>query len=197
MDTKGNQLFPIFLRLDKLQLLVVGAGNVGFEKIGFMFRHCTNPNITLVAPHIDERIIQLASDYPNQIQIIKKEFEPSDILGMDLVIAGTSDQLLNRSIWEEAKQQNVLINVADTPALCDFYLSSVVKKGDLKIAISSNGKSPTLTKRLRELLTDVLPEEIDDLIQNLSEIRAQLKGDFNSKVETLNNLTQDFKSNKS
>ena len=193
MDTKGNQLFPVFLRLDKLQLLVVGAGNVGFEKLGFMFRHCTNPNITLVAPHIDDRIVQLASDHPTQIHIIKKEFEPSDILGMDLVIAGTSDALLNRSIWEEAKQQGVLINVADTPELCDFYLSSVVKKGDLKIAISSNGKSPTLTKRIRELLTDVLPEEIDELIQNLAEIRSQLKGDFDSKVETLNNITESFK----
>tara|TARA_B100000809_G_scaffold266869_1_gene332357 strand:+ start:5611 stop:6204 length:594 start_codon:yes stop_codon:yes gene_type:complete len=196
MESNGNQLFPVFLRLDKLQLLVVGAGNVGFEKLSFMFRHCTNPNITLVAPQIDERILKLNSEFPDQIHIVKKDFEPSDTQGMDLIIAGTSNMALNRSIWEQAKQQGILINVADTPALCDFYLSSVVKKGDLKIAISSNGKSPTLTKRLRELLTDVLPEEIDELIQNLAEIRSQLKGDFDYKVKALNNITETFKNKK-
>ena len=193
METSGNQLFPVFFRMDKLQLLIVGGGNVGFEKLGFMFRHCTNAHVTLVAPEIQKEVLALQKKYPHQINIVRKKFEKSDVHNKDLIIAATADYNLNRSIWEQAKQQGILINVADTPELCDFYLSSVVKKGDLKIAISSNGKSPTLTKRVRELLTDVLPDEIDDLIQNLAEIRDKLKGDFDSKVETLNNLTDTFK----
>lgn len=197
MEGNGNELFPVFFRMEKLQLLIVGAGNVGFEKLSFMFRHCTNANITLVAPEVDERIITLHHEYPTQINLIQRVFEPSDIDGVDLVFAATADHKLNRSIWEQAKQQGVLINVADTPDLCDFYLSSVVKKGDLKIAISSNGKSPTMTKRIKELLNDVIPEEIDDLIQRLAEIRDGLKGDFEAKVEALDEVTKGFKSRKS
>ena len=190
---KGNELFPVFFRMEKLQLLIVGAGFVGFEKLGFMFRHCTNAKVTIVAPEGDDRIIELQKEYPNQIQIKKKAFEPTDTENIDLIFAATADLALNRMIWEQAKQQGILINVADTPDLCDFYLSSVVKKGDLKIAISSNGKSPTMTKRIKELLNEVLPEEIDDLIQNLAEIRDGLKGDFESKVEALNTITKCFK----
>ena len=188
----SNDLFPIFLRMDKLHLLVVGGGNVGYEKLSFLFRHCENAQITLVSPQINERIIVLKNKFPELIHLVYKSFEPSDLDNVDLVISATNNPETNKNIWEQAKQKGVLINVADTPELCDFYLSSVVKKGDLKIAISSNGKSPTLTKRIKELLNDVLPEEIDVLIQNLAEIRANLKGDFDSKVEQLNEITKDF-----
>ncbi len=188
----SNELFPVFFRMEKLQLLVVGAGEVGYEKIGFMFRHCNNANVTIVAPEINPLIMELKNKYPKQFVIHQKKFEPNDIEGKDLVIAATADKKLNKTVWEYAKSKDVIINVADTPDLCDFYLSSVVKKGDLKIAISSNGKSPTLTKRMRELLTDVLPDEIDDLIQNLKKIRDDMKGDFEEKVEKLNKLTQDL-----
>jgi precorrin-2 dehydrogenase/sirohydrochlorin ferrochelatase len=89
-------------------------------------------------------------------------------------------------------KKNILVNVADTPDLCDFYLGSIVTKGDLKIAISTNGKSPTLSKRLREFFEDVLPENINDLILNLNEYRNSLKGSFAEKVEKLNQLTKSF-----
>jgi precorrin-2 dehydrogenase/sirohydrochlorin ferrochelatase len=189
----SNELFPVFMKMDKLQLLVVGAGEVGFEKIGFMFRHCSNAFLKVIAPEVNPAILKISEMHPSQFKIINKKFEPSDFEGVDLAIAATADPRLNKQVWEEAKKHKVLINVADTPDLCDFYLSSVVKKGDLKIAISSNGKSPTLTKRMRELLTDVLPEEIDDLLQNLAEIRDNLKGDFEYKVDKLNEITNTFK----
>jgi precorrin-2 dehydrogenase/sirohydrochlorin ferrochelatase len=87
-----------------------------------------------------------------------------------------------------------LINVADTPELCDFYLGGVVTKGDLKIAISTNGKSPTLAKRIREMLEEAIPENINDLLENLNKLRKSLKGDFESKVEQLNEITKIWKS---
>ena len=85
-----------------------------------------------------------------------------------------------------------LVNVADMPELCDFYLSSVVKKGNLKIAISTNGKSPTIAKRLKDLFNELLPEEIDELLDNMQSVRNRLKGDFNDKVNQLNAITKDF-----
>jgi siroheme synthase-like protein len=193
---KDNQLFPVFLRMDKLHLLVVGAGNVGWEKIGVMFKHSQNVlKITVVAPEINEEIVNLASQYPKQFDLRYKNFESTDLKGVDVAIAATNIKELNKEVYDCAKAQKVLINVADTPDLCDFYLSSIVKKGNLKIAISSNGKSPTLTKRLKEMLNDSLPEEIDELLDNLEEIRNYLKGDFEDKVNKLNAITHKMKVN--
>lgn len=191
--TKGNLLFPTFLRLDKLHVLVVGAGEVGWEKLGMMFRHADNGKIRVVAPEIREEIQNLANQYVGQIELRQKPFSEEDLDGIDVVIIATADNALNRSVWKQAKAKKILTNVADTPELCDFYLSSVVKKGDLKVAISSNGKSPTLTKRIRELLEDVLPEEIDELLDKLADIRSQLKDDFEYKVKKLDEITSAFK----
>jgi len=91
-----------------------------------------------------------------------------------------------------AKVLQILINVADTPELCDFYLGSIMTKGDLKIAISTNGKSPTSSKRLREFFEDILPENINELILNLPAYRKTLKGNFEEKVEALNEITKAF-----
>ena len=82
------------------------------------------------------------------------------------------------------------MNVADNPPLCDFYMGSIVTRGDLKVAISTNGKSPTFSKRFRQLLEDILPNETSELLDNLKVFRDQLKGDFEQKVKDLNHLTK-------
>ena len=79
--------------------------------------------------------------------------------------------------------------MADKPELCDFYLSSVVKKGDLKIAISTNGKSPTVAKSLKEQINEMMPDEIGDVLENMQVIRKGLNGDFAAKVKHLNEIT--------
>ena len=107
-----------------------------------------------------------------------------------MVIAATDDKAVNRQIRNEAKERFLLVNVADTPDLCDFYLGGIVTKGNLKVAISTNGKSPTAAKRLRQLLEEVLPEEIDDLLDNLNAYRDTLKGDFEYKVKAMNEITE-------
>ena len=196
MSGKGNLLFPIFMKLDKLHTLVVGAGEVGLEKVGLMFKHADNAVITIVAPEIKPEIVLLQKQYPEQITLIQREFQEEDLINKDLLIIATADNDLNKTIHTIAKKHKVITNVADTPVLCDFYLSSVVKKGDLKIAISSNGKSPTLTKRMRELLEDIVPDEIDDLLENLKQVRDQLKGDFEYKVKKLDEITSVFKNKK-
>lgn len=191
-DSKGNQLFPVFLRLDQLHMLVVGGGAVGYEKISAIFKNSDNAIVTLVAPEIREEIKLLASQYP-QLTLIQREYQINDLDGKDLVVAATSISELNKKVREDARKKKILINVADTPEICDFYLSSVVKKGDLKIAISTNGKSPTFAKRVREMLEEVLPEGIDKVLDNLKSIREKLKGDFEFKVNKLNEITSVLK----
>lgn len=95
-------------------------------------------------------------------------------------------------IRNDAHVKGVLVNIADKPELCDFYLGSIVRKGELKIAISTNGKSPTIAKRLREILTETIPDEVDEVLDNMQNIRQQLKGDFEYKVQELNRLTTEY-----
>lgn len=183
----SNQLYPVFLKMDKLQLLVVGGGLVAAEKLGFLYKSSPNANVTVVAVELNEEVKALCRQF--NARVFERAFEESDVAGFDVVIAATNDKELNRFVWQTAKQQRILINVADTPELCDFYLGGIVTKGDLKIAISTNGKSPTMAKRIREFLEDLLPDETDALLQNLHEYRSQLKTDFESKVKKLNELT--------
>jgi siroheme synthase-like protein len=113
-----------------------------------------------------------------------------DLIKADLVFLATNDHQLHKSIVRVTKDFNILVNVADTPDLCDFYLGSIVQKGHLKIGISTNGKSPTIAKRMKEYLNDTIPDDINQLIISLNGLRNHLKTDFNEKVKILNEYTQ-------
>lgn len=184
----GNTLFPIFLKLENFDVLIVGGGNVGLGKITAILRNSPAARVTLVGEKILREIRAFAADF-QQVVLLEKPFEAADLEGKQFVIAATGDKDLNRMIRQAAAERGVLVNVADAPDECDFHLSSIVQKGDLKIAISTNGKSPTIAKRLREMLNDALPEELNELLQKMPAIRSRLKGDFSEKVRTLNALT--------
>ncbi|WP_339606304.1 bifunctional precorrin-2 dehydrogenase/sirohydrochlorin ferrochelatase [uncultured Roseivirga sp.] len=184
-----NELYPIFLKVHAFDVLIVGGGEVGLEKISFLLKSSPNAKVTLVAKEIKNEIKVLVQNHPS-VNLIEREFFNEDLTEMQLVIIATENRALNKTIQTEANERGILVNVADTPELCDFYMGSIVTKGDLKIGISTNGKSPTIAKRLRELFTDLLPDEIDTLIGNMEMIRNNMKGDFGYKVKELNKLTE-------
>ncbi len=185
-----NTLYPIFLKLDRLRMLIVGAGEVGCEKLTFMLKSSPDAHITVVAKEVLPPVQELLLQYPDaDITIIQKPFEPKDTEGYDLVVAATNFEHLNREVRDAAKAAGALVNVADTPALCDFYLGSIVTRGNLKVAISTNGQSPTFAKRFRQWLESILPEETNELLAHLKVYRDQLNGDFEVKVKELNALT--------
>ncbi|MEN7548432.1 bifunctional precorrin-2 dehydrogenase/sirohydrochlorin ferrochelatase [Rapidithrix thailandica] len=186
-----NTLFPIFVKLEQLNLLLVGGGNVGLEKLSALLRNAPKARVTLVAEKISEEVRALAGQHAT-VELLERKYQVEDLENKQLVILATDDPELHKAIKKQTEAKGILTNVADTPDLCDFYLGSIVQKGDLKIAISTNGKSPTLAKRLRELLTEIIPENVQDLLDNLQEFRNTLKGDFQKKVEALNNLTKEF-----
>ncbi|MGM0581887.1 MAG: precorrin-2 dehydrogenase/sirohydrochlorin ferrochelatase family protein [Bacteroidota bacterium] len=189
--SEGNPLFPVFLKLNKIQTLVVGGGYVGWEKLGAILKNDHEAKVKIVAPEIRKEIREIASVHP-AIELVEKHYDPSDLEGINLVIGATNFYEVNQEIYRDAKAKGILVNVADTPELCDFYLGSTVKKGNLKIGISTNGKSPTFAKRLRVILEEVLPDNTDDILHNLAEIRKGLKGDFEKKMEVLNEITASF-----
>lgn len=187
-ETGMNQLFPVFLKLEHLHVLIVGGGNIGLEKITAVLKNSPKTNVTLVARRMLPEIREFKKQYA-QLTLIERTFEVSDLDNKDLVIAATGDRSVSELIRTESQKRRILINVADTPDLCDFYLGSIVQKGDLKIAISTNGKSPTLAKRLKEVFQEALPENTQLSIEQLNRFRNQLKGDFAEKVKQLNEVT--------
>ena len=189
--SKGNNLFPVFFKLEQMHLLIVGGGYVGLEKLNAVLFNSPDTKIRLVGKEISEEIKTLAISYPN-ITLIEREFRPYDLETIQLVIIGIDNSTSSTLIKDIAKMKGLLVNVADKPAQCDFYLGAVVKKGDLKIAISTNGKSPTVAKRIKEYLNESIPETIDEVLQNMGKIRDSLKGNFDSKVKALDGITKDW-----
>ena len=183
-----NNLYPIFLRMHRLETLIIGGGNVALEKLTFLLKSSPNANVEMVAPFFKEEVVKLAKQF--NIRLIKMSYEISFLCDKDLVIAATDNVEVNKQIYYDAKGKNILANVADTPEFCDFYLGGIVTKGHVKIAISTNGKSPTTAKRLRQFFEDVLPEDINSLVENLNIYRKTIKGDFMVKVKKLNKITQ-------
>lgn len=188
---EGNNLFPVFLKLEFLQTLIVGGGHVGLEKLSAILKNSPHARVTLVARSIQDGIKELASKHP-AVKLEERNFKLWDLWDKDLVLLATDNRTLHESIRTFARSKRLLINVADTPDLCDFYLGSVVTRGNLKIGISTNGKSPTVAKRIREYLEDALPENTNDVLENMNRIREQIKGDFANKVKVLNEITTNW-----
>ncbi len=183
-----NPLFPVFLKANQLKVLIVGGGFVALEKLTALWSNSQEAEVRLVAPEIKNEIrdfLQLGK----KLHIEERKFEKSDLEGVDWVIIAVGELGLSEAIRIEAKKQNLLVNVADKPNLCDFYLGSIVTKGNLKLAISTNGKSPTFAKRLKQVLNESLPDNIEHSLDNLNRLRENLKGDFQEKVDTLNKIT--------
>jgi precorrin-2 dehydrogenase / sirohydrochlorin ferrochelatase len=186
-----NNLFPVFLKLESLDMLIVGGGHVGLEKLSAVLKNSPTAKVTLVARTIQKSIWDLASDFPN-VKLFERNFKLWDLWDKDLVLLATDNRSLHESIRKFARTRRLLINVADTPDLCDFYLGSVVTRGNLKIGVSTNGKSPTIAKRIREYLEEALPEDTNELLNNMSRIREKISGDFNHKVKVLNEVTSSW-----
>lgn len=188
-DPGRNDLFPVFLKLEQLHTVLIGGGTVGLEKLTAIIRNSPGARVTVISEKVSEGLAEFAGRYPS-VTVIERAFRVGDLDDADLVVVATNRPVVNRQVRSESRRRRLLVNVADKPELCDFYLGSVVQKGDLKIGISTNGKSPTAARRLRELFQETLPEELDEVLKNLNTIRNRLSGDFADKVHKLNEITR-------
>ncbi len=183
-----NNLYPIFLKTEKLHILIVGGGNVAEEKLTFLTKSSPDAKVTMVSPMYREATKQLALNF--DVELITDSYQAKYLMGKHMVIATTDVPEVNIQVYKDCRSFDKLVNVADNPPYCDFYMGGIVTKGNVKIAISTNGKSPTTAKRLRQFFEDVIPEDITKMVQNLNEYRKTLKGDFEQKVEKMNEITQ-------
>ena len=185
----GNNLFPVFLKLENLRLLIVGGGQVALEKLNTVLQNSPDTVIRMVATEFRQEVRMLAGAHA-QVELTERPYQSSDLEGIDIVIVAVNSRPVSQYIRQDTRDRGILINVADTPDLCDFYLSSVVRKGDLKIAISTNGKSPTIAKRLKEEINDMIPDEMESVLHNMKIIRQGIQGNFSEKVKQLDDLTK-------
>lgn len=187
-ESDTNELFPVFLKTQELQVLLVGGGTVALEKLRALLLNSPETMVTVVAREFSDAFIDFAERHET-VYLEVRDFESSDIENKQLIITALNDLEISEQIMNLASDAGILYNAADKPELCTFYLGSVVKKGHLKIGISTNGKSPTLAKRLKELLEEHLPDELHDSAIHLNEFRNLLKGDFTNKVKKMNRAT--------
>jgi siroheme synthase-like protein len=143
-----SALFPMFMKLENKRCLVVGAGKVGEPKIASLLD--TGARIHVVALAADDTVRKWAQE--GKINLELRAFTAVDLDEIFLAVVATASRQLNASIYNEAQRRGVLCNVVDDPAYCDFYYPAVVRRGDLQIAISTNGQSPALSQKLRQQL---------------------------------------------
>jgi len=158
-----NTLYPIFLKLTGKKCIVVGGGSVAANKVSKLLE--SKADVAVISPVLTRDLEERAEK--KSIDVLRREFRRGDLEGAFLVIGATDSEETNRIIADEARGMGVFCNVVDNPALCDFYVPSVHQAGDLKIAISTNGKSPALARKIKEELSQLYGREIADILKNL------------------------------
>jgi precorrin-2 dehydrogenase / sirohydrochlorin ferrochelatase len=169
-------LFPMFMKLEGRPCLVVGAGTVGEPKISSLI--AAGASTRVIALRATAAVAEWARE--GSISWEARAFEFADLDGVFMVIAATNSRELNAAIFNEARQRNILCNVVDDPEYCDFYYPAVVRRGDLQLAISTNGKSPALAQGIRRELELQFGPEYAGWLEQLGRIRQEL---FASKID--------------
>ncbi|HEY4842268.1 MAG TPA: bifunctional precorrin-2 dehydrogenase/sirohydrochlorin ferrochelatase [Terriglobales bacterium] len=182
-----TDLFPMFMKLTGKQCLVVGAGKVGEPKIAGLID--TGASIQVVAIAATEQVREWAQT--GKVKLELRPFSKNDLDGKFLAVAATSSPTLNQLVYREAQQRGVLCNVVDVPDLCDFYYPAVVRRGDLQIAISTAGQSPSLAQKIRQQLERQFGEGYGAWVKQLGETRSLILAsdlDKETKLELLHSL---------
>lgn len=176
-----NDLFPIFVRLRNRRALVVGGGSMAALRAKQLIQ--AGAQVTVIAPAVNAALDTLAE--AGAIRLLLKEFDRAEMIAEYFIVIGaTNDPLVNAALAKEAERLGLLYNVVDDAAHSNFFTPSVVERGDLKIAISTNGHSPVLARRLRQALEHALPEAAGEWIRQLGELRKKLKFEIPVDLET-------------
>lgn len=182
-----TSLFPMFVKLAGRQILVVGAGKVGEPKIAGLLD--TGAHIRVVALEAGPVVRGWAREGKIDLEI--RHFKADDLDGAFLAVVATSSRTLNERVYDEAQRRGVLCNVVDVPDLCDFYYPSIVRRGDLQIAVSTAGNSPSLAQKIRQQLEKQFGPAYAEWVRELGETRKLILAsdlDKEQKLELLHSL---------
>jgi siroheme synthase-like protein len=171
-DMLDTPFYIACLKLKGRRCLVVGAGDIGLEKIDGLL--VSGGDVAVIAPEAHPQIEQYATE--GTIELIRREYAgPADLEGVFMVIAATNDSEVNISVFNDAEQRAMLANVVDVPPLCNFILPAITRSGPIAIAISTAGSSPALAKRMKREIAENFGDPYADLAIILNDVRGWAK----------------------
>jgi siroheme synthase-like protein len=162
--------YPVFLDLKGKKCVVVGGGSVAERKVGTLLEY--QASVTVISPKLSPGLQKLAER--NDIQTIRRQYRSSDLKDAFLVIAATDKEAVNSAVAKQGTQHRALVNVVDVPKDSSYIVPSVLRRGDITIAIGTAGKSPALARKLRSTLELVVPLEYASVLNIVSEVRQEL-----------------------
>jgi siroheme synthase-like protein len=163
--------YPLYLEMNRRRCLVIGGGAVAERKIASLLE--AGAEVTVISPDITETVARWSND--GSIQFHARHYQREDLNGHDLVFVATNDASVNAQVHQDGKNEGVWVNAADDPEHCDFILPSVLRRGDLTVAISSGGNSPALARTIREELESYFTQEYEQLAGLAAEARVELR----------------------
>lgn len=162
--------FPIYIDVNKLQILIVGGGSIATEKIEKLLDF--TENITIIAPFISEPLREIIKD--KNLSYNLRPYMSGDIKGFDIVIIATDTIKIHKEIYDESRGSRTLVNSVDNTAYCDFIFPSYIKRGDLTISFSTSGSSPAFAKQIKEYFEHKIPKNIDGFLENMKKLREEI-----------------------
>jgi precorrin-2 dehydrogenase/sirohydrochlorin ferrochelatase len=171
--------YPLCLDISGKRCVVVGSGNVAERKVARLLACGARVEV------VGKALTPILAAWKGEGRIVHREadYEDSCLSGASLVIGATDDETVNGRIAKDARTRGIPVNIVDNPARCDFILPSVVERGDLLIAVSTGGKSPTLARKLREELQETYGPEYAVLLEILGELRGKVIAAGRSSAE--------------
>jgi siroheme synthase-like protein len=168
---KGLASYPMFLNISGKRCVVIGGGQVARRKVRTLLEH--GANVEIISPDLCPELNKLAET--GEVKVLRRHYQAGDLQGAFLVIAASDDSEINRQVVKEAKGKSVLVNAADDPENSDFIAPSSVRRGDMTIAVSTTGRSPALTRKIRTRLEKEFGDEYASLVNLIAEVRAEVK----------------------
>jgi len=162
--------FPIFLEMKRRRCLVVGGGAVAERKIANLLE--VDADVTVISPEASGNVIEWSKT--KSIEYRARRYEPGDLSGFEIAFVATDDHAVSAQVFREGRSLGVWVNAADDPARCDFILPSVLRRGDLTVAVSTGGRSPALARTIREELELYFTEDYRRLAQLAADARDEL-----------------------
>ncbi len=162
--------FPIFLKMDSIRVLVVGGGNIALEKLEKIIDFTYD--IEVISKEIKNETMNFLTEHNIVWQM--RSYLPNDIDKFDLIVVAVDDLSLQKDIFDECTSKNKLCNSVDSVDFCNFIFPAYIKRGPMCIAISTSGKSPAVAKHLKAYLAEKIPEDIDEFLEYMNELRNSL-----------------------